>query len=277
MPNLSQVNQDSMFYMLKGEIGTRKSTAALSFPLPQYWFSIDKKMDSLMIPCRNWGINPADIDFDNYIDFNNIKQKLERMRTNCKYKTIILDSITSNGDVINRQTLLSKTGKSTKAGEESGMNIGGIAVNTMGDYKAEAAGFLDEIALLQDIKEYFKVNIVLIAHVIGERKLDSDTASTHHSRIIVTGGKVISAKIPSYCSEIYHFNVDKAMDVSKEGDYTCLTSHTSDDFARTSLPLPRKIVFNGDNLYTKYILPAINKNRWTEESKPTPKPLSVTP
>jgi len=276
MGNLSQLNQDSMMYLLKGEWGTRKSTFALSFPIPQYWFSIDKKMDSLIIPCRNWGINPADIDFDYYTDFNNIKQKLERMRTNCKYKTLILDNITANGDVINRQSLKSKEGKKNTEGDDKGMTIGGIAVNTMGDYKAEAAGFSDEIALFQDIKEYFKINIVLIAHVIGERKLDSEVASTHHSRIIVTGGKIISAKIPTYCSEVYHFNVDRAMDTSKEGDYTCLTSHTGDDYARTSLPLPRKIVFNSDKAYDKYILPAIEKNRLAP-SVPTPKPLSVTP
>ena len=124
---------------------------------------------------------------------------------------------------------------------------------------------------------HHKINIVIIAHVIGERKADSETNSTHFSRIIVTGGKIISAKIPSYCSEVYHFNVDRALDTSKEGDYTCLTSHTGDDFARTSLPLSRKIVFNGEPLYTKFIVPAIEKNRSSNVSTPTVKPLSVNP
>lgn len=276
MPNLSQINQDSMIYMFKGEFGTRKSTAALSFPLPQYWFSIDKKMDSLIIPCRNWGINPTDIDYDEYHDYNSILMKLERFRTNCRYKTIIIDNVTANGDVINSQTLDSKAGKKSKDGDDSGLTIGGIPVNTLSDYKAEAAGFAKELKIVQDIKSHFKVNIIIIAHVIGERKLESDTTATHMSRVIITGGKVISAKIPTYCSEVYHFNVERAVDVSKEGDYTCITSHTGDDFARTGLPLARKLVFNGDSLYQKFIAPAIEKNRVVPIVSP-PKSLSVTP
>lgn len=261
MYNLGQVSQESQFVLLKGEPGTRKSTVALSYPKPQYWFSIDQKMDALIIPARLWGINPAEIDADDYTDYMALKARLERFRTGCKYKTIVVDSITSNGDVINRQTLALKAGSKNKEGGDKGMMIGGIPVNTMDDYKAEASAFQEEIALLKEIHKAYKVNIVLIAHVIGERKADEVGSSTHFSRIIVTGGKIISAKIPAYCSEVYHFNVERSVDASKEGDYTCLTVHTGDDFARTSLPLERKLVFNNKPLYDTYILPAINKNK----------------
>lgn len=273
MANLSEVKQDSLFCLLKGEPGTRKSTNALSFPKPQYWFSIDQKMDALMIPARNWKVDTKEVEFHNYTDYNmktNMLKKLEELQLNCKYKTIVVDSCTSFGDIVNRQTIKMKTGTTTAAGQAKGNAVGGINVNTMEDYKAEAAAFGEMIAILKDVAAYHKVNVVLIAHVIGERP--ASDASTHFSRIIVTGGKIISAKIPAYCSEVYHHNIDKAIDVSQEGDYCVLTSHTGDDFARTSLPLPKKIKVNGMSLYDQFIKPAIDKNN----SNPNPV-LSLVP
>jgi hypothetical protein len=98
----------------------------------------------------------------------------------------------------------------------------------------------------------------LIAHVIGDRKPEEANMS-HFARIIVTGGKIISAKIPAYCQEIYHFNVKAAADTSQEGKYSLVTSHMGNDFARTCLPLEREIVFNNNPLYPTYIKPALTK------------------
>src|SRR5947207_10177577 len=110
MPTLNDVTQDYTFCMFKGEPGTRKSTAALSYPRPQYWFSFDQKMDSLIIPAKNWGIDFKDIKFDDYTDWNKARVKLEQLQVNCDFKTIIVDSITSEGDSINRQTIKLKQG-----------------------------------------------------------------------------------------------------------------------------------------------------------------------
>jgi len=41
MPTLETASLDALFCLFKGEWGTRKSTQALSFPRPQYWFSFD--------------------------------------------------------------------------------------------------------------------------------------------------------------------------------------------------------------------------------------------
>jgi hypothetical protein len=259
MPTLDQVNLDSLFALFKGEPGTRKSTAALSFPTPQYWFSTDQKMDALILPGKNWGIDFKQVHFDDYSDWTKVRVKLEGLQVNCPYKTIVVDSITSNADVINRQTIRFKTGTKNKEGEAKGLSIGGIPVNTLDDYKAEASAFQELIALLKDIHNYHKVNIILIAHVIGARKPDDAKASTHFARIIVTGGQIISAKIPAYCSEVYHFNIEQEMSADKEGKYGLFTVHTGHDFARTSLPLPQRITFGNESLYEKYIKPAIDQ------------------
>ncbi len=66
MPTLIDVNFDALYCLFKGEPGTRKSTQALSFPQPSYWFSWDRKMAALKIPMRNWNINTKDVQYDDY-------------------------------------------------------------------------------------------------------------------------------------------------------------------------------------------------------------------
>jgi hypothetical protein len=261
MPTLDMVTQENLFVLMKGEAGTRKSTAALSFPGPQYWFSTDQKMDALIQPARHWGIDMKTISYDDYNDWNKPRAKLESLQLSCPYKTIIIDSITSIGDAINRQTIKMKQGTKSADGKAKGGSVGGIPVNSIEDYKAEASAFQEMIALLKDIHAFHKVNVILIAHVIGARRPDEGSSSTHFARIIVTGGQIISAKIPAYCSEVYHFNIDQQMEANKEGNYGLYTVHTGNDFARTSLPLPQHITFGSDPLYSKYILPAIIANK----------------
>jgi len=268
MPTLDDVNLDALFCMFKGEPGTRKSTQALSFPTPQYWFSWDRKMKALTIPRKLWGIDPKQITYDDYTDWNGAKLKLEQLQANCPYKTVIADSITACADQTLRQTLRLKHGKKRQSGQDAGKEIAGIPVNEIEDYNAEAFALSELIALLKDIHTFHKVNVILIAHII-QVEYKSVTGSTHMSRTIVTAGKRIAAKIPAYCDEVYHFNIESSMVVGEGGSYGLLTEHTGDDFARTTLPLEHKISFGNDPLYDKYILPAIKKLK--EEPPPTVK------
>lgn len=270
MPSLSGLELDSLYTMLKGEPGTRKSTVALSYPTPQYWFSTDRKMNALVLPGKRFGVDFSQVDYDDYDTWDPIKKKLEQLQTNCKYKTLIFDSVTSIGDSINNQTKKFKSGSTRVDGTEKGMRIGGIPVNSLEDYKAEAAAFGELISLTKDIKSFFKVHIILIAHVIGARqqKENESYQQTHHSRIIITGGQAISGKIAAYCDEAYHFNVEPDIDMNKGGKYALLTEHAGSDYARTTLPLPGKIIFGNDPVYDKYIKPAIEK---LKEEKPVTK------
>lgn len=252
MPTLETVDLNYLFTMFKGEPGTRKSTQALSYPLPQYWISTDQKMEALKLPAKRWGINMKDVHYDDYKDWTKPDQKLETLKVNCPYKTIIVDSITSMGDAMTAEIRQSKEG--------GGKKIGNISVNGFEEYNAEASGFQKLIASLKDIHKYHKVYVILIAHVVGQRKQDDDNKLTHHSRVIITGGDKISGKIASYMTEAYHFNVKASIDAeSGRGQYGLYTTHTGNDYARTSLPLERNILFNDDPLYEKWILPAIKK------------------
>lgn len=257
MPTLDQVDLQALFTMLKGEPGTRKSTCALSYPTPQYWVSTDKKMKALVKPMKNWGINPRDVHYDDYTDWDKPRAKIESLQVNCPFKTIIIDSITSMGDNMTGQ--VKKAKRQAKGDETKGKIIGGIPVSGLEEFNAESSAFQELIAMLKDIQSFHHVNIIMIAHVIGVRKDNDANKLTHHSRRIVTGAEQIAAKLASYMEETYHFNIKPAFEADKEGGYSLLTVHTGNDYARTSLPLPSEIDFNNEPLYEKWIAPAIKK------------------
>src|SRR5690242_15360255 len=133
MPSMLDNKSLVHYSMFKGEPGTRKSTHALSYPGPQYWFSFDQKMNALRIPMKLWSIDPSTIEYDDYSDWSRARNKLEQFQTNCPYKTLVIDSITSCADNILRQTIMLKSGSTRKSGAEAGKRIGGIAVNEIED------------------------------------------------------------------------------------------------------------------------------------------------
>ena len=269
MPTMESVDFDSLYVMMKGEPGTRKSTHAASFPTPQEWFSWDRKMNSIVLPMRKWGIDPKLISYTDYEDWTKAKKRLEVLQTNCAARTLVFDSITSMADMTLRQTLQLKYGKTRSSGAQAGKLVGGIAVNEIEDYNAEAAALQELIALTKDINVFHKVNIILIAHVVKAEYRDTTKNTTHISRQIVTAGKNVAAKIPAYCGEVYHFNIKKGFVEGSGGDYTILTEHTGDDFARTALNLDREIVLGDKPLYDTWIKPAIAKMK--EAYTPTTK------
>jgi AAA domain-containing protein len=252
MPNLSSIDYSNLYCLFKGEPGTRKSTCALSFPKPIYWFDWDQKSDALGIPASKWKVADKDVTFDFYDNWDKAKVKLEMFQVTCPYKTIVIDSITSMADSTVRQTM------KWKGGSGGGKMIGTIPVGGFDEYNAESSAISELIALTKDIKTFKKVNIILIAHVIQKEQKDA-AGQTHMARILVTAGKSIAQKIPAYCSEVYHFNIKTGVIVGQGEKYALFTRHMGDDFARTSLPLPQEIVFGDEPLYDKWIKPAINE------------------
>lgn len=267
MPTLANENPEKIFALFKGEPSTRKSTQALSFPLPQYWFSWDRKMNGILVPARKWGIDMSKVSYDDYDSWSDpkksAKKKLEELALNCPYATLVFDSVTSMADMTLRQTLKMKGGMTRQSGQAAGKMIAGIAVNEMEDYNAESSALGELIYLAKDIQDYQYsqgkiVNIILIAHVMEVSKPEGQ--KTTYVRTIVTAGKRVAAKIPAYCSETYHFDIEASVVEGGEGDYIVYTENTGTDFARTALDLPKKITFKDNKqLYRDYVKPAIDK------------------
>jgi len=263
---MSQGKIEAQYIMFTGTPGTRKSTQALSYPRPQFWLSWDQKMNALRLPMMHWGIDPKEIHYEDYRDWNTARAKLESFITQSTsfspqpipYKTIIVDSITSMADGALQQTKDLKRGTTRSSGRDAGKSVGGIIVNELEDYNAEAAALQELISLTKQVHKMHKVNIILIAHLI-QAEYKSANSQANMVRTIVTAGKRIAPKIPAYCEESYHFFLKTSFDVSVGGEYAVLTSSTNEDFARSTLPLPREIVLGDDPLYSKYVQPAIEK------------------
>lgn len=262
MPTMSQPSNKVHYNLFKGEPGTWKSSAAVTYPGPQYWFSFDGKMDNLRIAMKKWNIDPSSIEYDDYTKWNDAKTKLESMTLGApgdlKYKTIVIDSITSCADYMLRETIKMKTGATRKSGQSAGKSIGGIAVNEMEDFNAEAAGITELIALTKDVHKFHKISVILIAHVVRVETKDP-SGRIQVTRSIVTAAKKAAFKIPAYCNEIYHFGLRTSIDPTAGGDHVILTQNSGDDYALTSLELDREININGVNLYRDVVEPAINR------------------
>lgn len=259
MSDMSLAKIDSQYIMFTGTPGTRKSTQALSYPRPQFWLSWDQKMNSLILPMRSWGINPKEVQYEDYEDWSTPRMKLEQLQVSCPFKTIIIDSITSMADCALRQTMSLKRGSTRASGAPAGKLIAGIAVNEIEDFMAESSALMELIALTKDIRKFHNVNVILIAHLIQAEYKSVAGSQSNIVRTIVTAGKRVAPKIPAYSEEVYHFFLKKSINVDTGGNYALLTTSTSEDFARTQLPLEKEIVFNNDSLYDKFILPAKNK------------------
>lgn len=264
MPNMSNADPSYIFAMFKGEPGTRKSTQALSFPKPQYWFSWDRKMESgLMVPMFNWGIDSTQIEYDDYDDWSKAEEKLKKFRVNCPFNTLVFDSVTSCADMALRQVL-----------PGGGKNIVGINVNTIEDFNAESSALQSLISYTKDIQQYKKLlgqpmNIILIAHVVqAEYRNTVKPSDTHISRSIVVAAKKTAAKFPAYCGEVYHFTMKGQLDADTPKKYSLLTRHDGTDFARTGLDLEREIVFEDQQLYMNWIQPAIEKLKKRSKQEP---------
>lgn len=256
MANFSTIDLTSVNIMLKGEPGLRKSTVALSYPLPHYWFSTDRKMEALHLPAKLWKIDTSKIEFDNYSNWDKAKSKLEKMLFDCPFKTIMIDSVTSFGDCMTSQ--VKKNKKANK--DTSGKMIGGIQTSGLEEFNAESNAFQELIALADEVREQHHINVIYIAHVLAAKKDNDANKLTHHSRIIVTGAEKIGAKLASRMSETYHFNIKPSLSLDEPGEYGLFTSHTGNDYARTSLPLERYITFSDKPFYPTFIEPAIKKS-----------------
>lgn len=255
MKTLDQVTNDTHFTLFKGEPGMRKSTQALTYPKPQYWGSWDKKMNGLIIPMQKWKVNPKEITFDDFSNWSAGRKQLENFVLNCPYKTVIIDSITTLADAVLRET------RGLKG--DGGKKIGNQSVDSIEEYNAEAAALTELFGLLKDIRSNHKIDIIVIGHVIRTENKDL-TGKTTVSRVLVTAGKKPAAKIPAICDEIYQFDMIKNPIVGEEGKYVVYTRGNEEDYARTTLPLEGKLEVGNDQLYEKFIKPAIEIQKLTK-------------
>ena len=239
--------QNAIMAMFKGISGTGKTTACASFPEPIYWLDTDGRMASI---ANSSTLRDRDIEFDTYTDFNKIVDKLSEFRNQCKYPTIVMDSLTSTARIVqnflydNRGTWTSSDGKKSKP------MVGGlIPIMDIAEYSGETNGLNMIAQLLKVIRIRHKVNVILVAHVVQTDVTTLDGTVKQHRRI-VTGGNKIASEIPTYFDEQYHFKTDSGVLDTAPTEYICITKSDTLDYATTSIQgMPKSINWTNKLFY----------------------------
>ena len=236
------IDLDRFMGLFKGPPGSGKSIAAASFPKPMYIFDLDGRVASI----RNYYNDDFDslkeIHYDTYTDYAKFAMKLEGLQKTNPYKTVVIDGLTNLSRMVLRFIMKIKGGGKSLIipTGSTGRNVAGIAIPSIEDYLGESQALRECLEVSKIISGIHKCNIIWTAHVIRteERKL-SGSVTVHRS--LLTGGHKVAAALPGEFDEIYHFDTQAALSLSKRPSYIFYTHNTSDDFAKTALPLPVRI------------------------------------
>lgn len=228
----------------KGGPGTGKSLAFASFPKP-YIISTDRKVAAIKAYYPN-----SDIEFDMFDTFWDVYLKLEELQEHCPHGTVMVDTLTSLGQLaIAHSMQFRPVERAGDAKNKLGRAKGELMLTELEDFGAEAQGLYQVINKLKIISNRWNCWTILIAHVLTIESKNTMKGTTTYEKTILTGGKKVAAGIPGDFDEVYHFEVRAGFSANDDVKYICRTHHNGDDFAKTSLPLPKEIDFTGKNFY----------------------------
>lgn len=243
------------FALFKGDPGTAKSPAAVSWPDP-YIIDLDGRIASVASYWRGKKKVKYDTIINNYPLLCN---KIEGLLSYNPYGTVILDSITTLARSLATLIFESRgSGVQRKSEEKDGKTrtylnaakipnkFDGIAQLEIDDYKTENGGI---IQIMDGLRALYDrgCNVIVIAHVV-EVTQDQLKGAPKVTRSIMTGGKKIAAELPVYFDEAYHFYCDGGLSLG-DRKFKCLTRNAGQDWAKTALPVPDEIDFTDKNLY----------------------------
>jgi hypothetical protein len=262
VPSIEDALAKEEFLMLfKGEVSCGKSIAAASFPKP-YIFDMESRIRS--VAAYHYPRGKRDLEYDTYTreDYSKFDKKWDDFIDMSKmkrfpYDTVIVDSLTSTADLLLQNVIR------LKGLDGKGKKIAGVAVSSIEDFNAENSMLTELVMFLQQIRCKYKI---LIAHVIKTEKTNLNDDTTVVTRQLLTGGKKVAAKIPGYFDEIYHF---EQKPVGGKQTFIARTVNSGEDFARTTLKLPKEINFTDKNFY-ELIQPSIQEVMSLGQTNVTP-------
>lgn len=225
--------------MFKGDPGSGKSIAAVSYPKP-YVFDNDRRMKSVV---NFWRPRGKEFEYDYFDSFLKLNKRLEEFYGYCPFETLIYDGITTGSDQI-LQDMISTRDVSAKKIKRAGIELLQIE-----DYGGEMRGLQVILDNLKAISFRWGVNVIVTAHILTTESTDIKTKVTTTSRSLLTAGKKIAAKLPVHFDEAYHFDVQTSLDILEGPKYTVVTRNTGWDWAKTALPIPTRIDFTNNSLY----------------------------
>jgi hypothetical protein len=259
--NYSSTDQ-GIFALFKGDSGSGKSCAALSFP-NAYVFDHDRKMPNIALKHADiLGLDDTHkIDWDVFDDVFQLQDKLDRLWNDCPYETIISDSIThlvinvfnSVGKQRNEspvQFIRNMKPPSARDQDPNKMSI---------DYYNAETNFIERY-WINMLKTWWArpgnpKNVIVTAHVMTvESSPDLKSKEITRTRGIVTAGKKVGAYIPTEFDDIYHFGYSSGMAIGSSNERLVFFDALGEDSAKCSVQLPtNKMNFTNKSFYKEFM------------------------
>lgn len=222
--------------MFVGPPGTSKTISAASWVYadeekPIYIYDIDGRVRPLL---RFLPPSVHDrIKYDTYgpQDFEKLIRHFEKLQDRCPYSAVIMDGLTSLGDMLINYMLSLRAGGGSREGK--GKKMGVLEMAGPEDYGGESRG----LSMVLDIARSLPCHFILTAHYLIVEYDDPITKKKHIQRMLVTAGKKVGAKVPIYFDEMYYFDIESSMVPNAPPKYTVRTTGGSGFHAKTALPL----------------------------------------
>ena len=254
MPSTLDTTVETGFFgLFKGDSGSGKTVASLSFPNP-YVFDFDRKMPAISLK----HFPGKEVYWDTFENIFDIGDKVGGLMEDCPYETIIADSVTSLSynciksiDDVKGQNVLTML----KNFKKSSKGYSTIELRGYDYYNGEdnfLKFFIDQLKLLWARPGNPK-HVIIVAHVLTAETTDIKTKVVTKTRRIVTAGKNIAAYIPAQFDECWHFGVERPPidDPSVRVQHVVCTEAIGDDYAKTAYNLDPIIDFTKALLYEK--------------------------
>jgi hypothetical protein len=227
MPSTKDVKLgERLMCLFVGENGCGKTVAAASFPLPMKIYDFDGRMKpiKLMYPDK-------DITYETYGPKNMTEfiEEFNGLGQFCKYRTIVIDSMTSLSiSLINFQLKHRPAGK--------GKSLPGNIQTTGWD---EINGETITFSQMLDICKTLPCHVILTAHPISRTELIDGIAK--RSRSLVAYGNKVGSIVPGYFDEIYNFSKQAPINIKDTAKFIVSTQNVGEEMGKSALPLPSVI------------------------------------
>lgn len=234
-------------FLLKGPPGEGKSIAAASFATggEVFYAYIDKKSAPELVTFftkigRADLLKQIDIRFYSSHNINMLLNDMIKMQQEPgKYFAGVLDSVTSlTKSAVNWSLAFRPLSKSNESGEKQKENI----MPGFDEYKVETS----LVCQLLDLYKALPWYNIWLAHPLPQLKMEATSSgrieSITKTSSLVTYGSKVAGIIPGEFTEHYHFG-------RQGGKRVIWTDMTGEDFAKTSLPLPRTLDVDGKLFY----------------------------
>lgn len=216
--------------LLIAPTGSGKTCAAASFHKlgPMKFYDFDGRMNPVKKVFPD-----ADIDYDTYSQ-KNIDQfcdEFDDLLTSCKWKTIVIDSITSlTLSIVTYQLRMKGLGGKVK------MSKGGIVTTSWDEINGETT----QMSVILDAAKALPCNVIFTAHPVKKTTIVEGEKPIISMETVAYGPKIGSI-IPSYFNEVHSIGIGKPINDKSPTPRYVYTGEREQFGCKTALPIPAKI------------------------------------